>query len=452
MTMRSSVGLLLLGLLLFGALLLLESGTSRPDSGTSAAEEVPTDLRAPSGTSAPSKLEGWVQDRSGHAIEGAVVCAHEQREGPSHCVTTDESGAFALTLPDGRYELDASARGFLPTRHRGPVTPWIEITRASPPDRIAVTLDRGGVRFAGVIEDPLGRPVQSSVSIRSADGPIVPAASDGAGRFDAWVPGGSVEVVVDAPGYARAVEQLLAPDETVRIALDWECTLAGVVLDESGAPLARARIVAEGLDGRARMASTATDGSFRFAGIGEGRYRVRGAAGTRYVPALEVATTPGVPVDLVLRARSGGIVEIEVVGAREGRPRALEEVSLTAETLAAEGLRASSDGDGRAIFEGVAPGRYALRVHCGIGDWPSSAIEVAPAGTISKLVRCGGPHLLEGRIEDPSGAPVALAEIKLEQWTTRTGADGRFLIASVVRSPASGSVTPRGRPGRGDRP
>ena len=131
----------------------------------------------------------------------------------------------------------------------------------------------------GVMPGPLPRiPALGETGIsaapRASDGAAESAwVSDRSGRFRAApVPPGRLRALVRHPGYVETLSEAvtLGPggEATVRVVLHGGATLAGRVLDPSGAPVAGARVELAAVHGTfVRTGSTADDGTFGFAAV-----------------------------------------------------------------------------------------------------------------------------------------------------------------------------------------
>lgn len=253
---------------------------------------------------------GEVVGADGQPVGGAVVSAEHD----------DAPVAIAVTAPDGRYELAPLAR---------PVTLRVRASGYAPAERdVAVRAGREAVRreerfvlgsadavVEGRVFDPLGF-VQRGARV-SLDGKTV--TTDDGGRFAiAGVPDGEHEIVVRHDGYPPLrAEVATGRSRDVKLAYG-----GGVELDvrdaHTGAPVAAAKVRAEGPAGARELATVGGDGMARIVGLAPGAWTVRVEAAdyvtvTRQVrvPVGDEAgavTVRGVVVELSRGATVGGVV------------------------------------------------------------------------------------------------------------------------------------------------
>ena len=317
---------------------------------------------------APAPVEGRVVARGGAPVAGALVTAAPERgpggaNVPSAQAVTGADGRFALAALDpGSYRVTARAEGRAPAAAR----------HVEPGARdVVLELAEGG-RLRGCVRDAAtGAPVAPftvMVFERRSALRLVPQRTrsvidpSGCYAFEDLLPGPAA-VVISAPAYApspeRAIEIPAPGGEAVAdAALEAGGRLTGVVRDdESGAPIAGARLSVEGtLAGAASTfpvlseATTGPDGAFTLGGLPRRLSVYVAAAGhhARILGGLDVP--PG---------GSAGPVEVRL------RPTAAGEEPRV--DLAGIGAVLAAQGDGLAVAQ-VIPGGGAAEAGLRRGD------------------------------------------------------------------------------------
>ena len=196
--------------------------------------------------------------------------------------------------------------------------------------------------------------------------------------------------------------------------------VAGWILDDSGAPIAGARV---SLDGTAAVA-TAVDGSFRIAASGEHAPLIDGPG----VHPSEVRWRSDAPPARILVTRR---IEVRARVVRGGRPAAGVEVALRDGSGPARAT-ARSDAAGLVTFTGLPQGRYELAAY-GAGE----SSRLVPAGTGLTEIALAAATDVRGRVQTDSGgavhATVTLvpAAGDLAVRSAETNGDGAFEIEGV---------------------
>lgn len=254
-----------------------------------------------------------------------------------------------------------------------------------------------------------------------------------------------------------------------------EASIAGVVQDERGQPVAGVRVTAMvdaiGIGGTTST-TTKADGLFRLGMLRSGKWAVRTASG-KFLPAvveIEVAAEEQKTGVVVLvkpgNAIAGQVVDdrgVGVAGIKVGSKRKEATGGVTIERFSPTEAT-TTDANGFFTLSGLAEEAVTVRA---FGPGHSSVVAVdVPIGTgnlVLRIERCG---VLEGVLVGVDGAPIAgsrvrasvqsgvakdpnleLAEDALlggfgEEERTVTAADGSFRLASV--RPGNVTVTARG--------
>lgn len=388
---------------------------------------------------------------------------------------TDTNGRFELTdLSPGRYDLGARAPGFAPAE-----VPGVALPADERDFEIGTIVLSPGEEIAGRVLDPDGRPIAGATirvrggfglsSLRRLD-EEPSAESDDGGRFliDGLAPK-SCEATVERDGFvSRSLRGIRIPGEPIEVILDVATSLAGVVVDVDGVPVAGAQVVAKlrhqeglavGLVGVRRMRAL-TDG--------EGRFALRGL--TADVWNLSASHVDHAPVRREgLELEVGQVTEVrlvlpepaslsgQIVNSR-GEPVSEARVTVRHDPTGSENFYSShaSDSDGRYSLEGVAPGNMALIVsHARYPEIIRHA--VLEAGENSFDIELDSGLEIAGLVVDEVGAPVAEALVyasgsghgppsrrvtvageRPRTWvpeqpgTGRTNAEGRFTLPALT--------------------
>lgn len=251
-------------------------------------------------------------------------------------VATDAEGRLAVALPREPKSLDV----FITTPGFGPYwAGWSSRTHVEPiPPSFTAELEPAWT-VGGVVVDDAGKPVAGATVFPSIEfkkrpgvttqfGSGTEVKTDDAGRwhFDS-VPDsmGEVSVSINHPPH-MPVQRFLARsgfglergrEPTARIALPRGVTVSGKVTDESGAPLAGARVRTK-FSNSIREATTGPDGVYHLAGCEPKAARVVVWAKGKATDMKELNLDPAMgPVDF--RMKPGGTVRIRVVDA-QGKP------------------------------------------------------------------------------------------------------------------------------------
>lgn len=273
-----------------------------------------------------ARLVGSVTDSAGEPVAGAEIIVQSQTTVPGaggrlpvgevaeRRQWSETDGTFVVTdVPAGEASLRAWAEGFVPS-------PPLALVVAADSDEAGgpwhLVLERGGI-VEGRVTTARGQAVAEVVV---GDGEVE-ARSDGEGFYRlAGLPLGPVELVTDHPAYPRTFASIdvEAGVRTLDIVLPNGQEVGGVVVDESGQPLAGARVSLAGRvldDWRQLETASGADGSFYLAAVTEGTYQLS-AEHPAKVPAeprdLQVGEAPIADLRIVLQ--QGLTVRGQVLG------------------------------------------------------------------------------------------------------------------------------------------
>lgn len=374
-------------------------------------------------------------------------------------VLTDESGMFVLdTLEDAPYLLLASHENYQ-TAQRRDVRPSTE--------ELVINLALGSQLEGIVASKDTGDPIPGAlVSIADTASLRKEATTDQEGRY--FISGlnatrGKTTAYVSAPGYARTSGQVnLRANQKAQRNFELEQTgkVSGRVLLASGDGLGSAHVEVRryqeetGTNQVIGTGETDSDGHYEIPDVepGEGlRLRVRRDTYLdTYSEPFDVAPGEQAAVPDVVLSLGGSIGG--VVRASDGRPIEGCMVSLldAGETdIINQGKSTHSIADGSYLVQGLAQGRYRLEFSAqGFASTVLEGVEVREGQVnIDQNVVLEEAGRVAGRVLDPDGQPIALAQVKVQDFAdgvkehaTVTDASGRFEVASIVSKDEVGII------------
>ncbi|WP_437577426.1 MSCRAMM family protein [Sorangium sp. So ce887] len=371
-------------------------------------------------------ISGHVYGTDGSTIAGVTVVASTFEVAgnvlsAAGSVRSDDSGRFELTLPDGTYQLSASAEGYGTTS-----------TTAHPGEAVSLVLPKSGV-VEGRVLDERGEPVRrfaiDVLSAVTAETPATPPlfsrtfeSADGSFRID-QLPSWEFTVRATAAEFAPAFSPLVivrAGDvEKMDLTLSKGCILTGRAVDLSGAPLPGVYVDAESLLVAGEMsnvameaaaqAQTEDDGSFSLPHVPKGTVLVRGYDGSNAVSSTEIEVSSCDSLSPVKLVMSPGGSLSGVARDADGKPVAGARLTLAHRPIGF--VNTVSDADGRFHFDQVPAGplRVMLRhgeqvmlagVEIQEGKTTQQDIVLAPQGTgdVRGRVTVGGKPLPGARL------------------------------------------------------
>lgn len=413
----------------------------------------------------PLALRGTVIDEAGQPVVGARVAV---RGAAGRTVVSDERGGWQVAgLVPRAYQLEA---------HKDDA--WaraIEVTPGAHRAPVVLRLRAGAGIEVAVIDRATGAPVADAEVVLRDVAPVT-ATSDAAGiaKLRGLPPVSAFTLEVHKPGYARDRRLVAAPTAAsapaeVRVELEAAVALRGVVVDESGAPVADAAVTAIGADGVAgdveSAVRTGADGRFEIADA-DPRSAKLIARHPMHLPGTAPAETALDDAGATITLSPAALIHGRVVD----RARAPAAYATVRAVIDARGSwrgtgerRVVADAAGAFVVQGLPPGRITL-----IADAPDATsvapvlVELAAKTSAEVELVVDGQAALVGVAVDGSGQPVAGARVRCKPASTRTmalhcpgtemtDAEGRFRIAglprgdytvSVARSDALAATTP----------
>lgn len=417
--------------------------------------QAPTDLDPDGDMPIAGSITGTVrvEGSPGSTIAGARVCAwtldDDERVGnplAAHCTLTERDGHYRLDeLEGGRHRLTASAAKHIPSTWRDAkhAREWLALGADEQRSGVDLSLLPGGLRLAGVVEDVAGGSIPGALIVASAmrlKAPAATALADDEGRFELWVAPNQYLLRAGASGYAEGGALAQAPNEAITIRLVPESVLVGHVIDAaSNQPLAGVEVGVDAGDRRSTISQS--DGSFRIAGLGPGRYQPD-ASGEGVFGRLPRSVVLGLgqtsePIELLVYPAYRLSGQLLAPGVDDGKPRgcAAGRVHVRGSMLERE---ASADADGQIRIEGLPAGRYQVEPSCP-GYFAHDLVELLldadlddqrwlfEAGLeIAGIAVDGSNHPLPGLYVDARGTGAGgVGSI------SRTDADGRFVLGPL---------------------
>jgi hypothetical protein len=418
------------------------------------------------------KVELTVTLRQGYAVSGAVIDGAGRPVAGAQVgvrgglggigirgarAVTDAEGRFTVAaLGAGTHTLVASDGEHAPTE-AAPVT----ITD-QPIAGVRITLKEGGV-IDGQVTQADAAPVRAA-TVRVVGGgpsPVRELRTDEQGRFSArGLPSGLVQLQAESDGATSDVMDVdlasTADRPEVRLVLDAAGSIAGVVVDSQGHPVAGAQVTAypdaaddasrpSGIS-RAAPATTDRGGAFQIRGLHPGNYRLfaTGAPGLRN------------PVDRGIAAAAGDSnVRIALVagGALRGSLRSSKDGASPAHAELQLGQRAPVSITGGTIdLPNIPPGTYDVAIRgAEFAELVRHGVAIRDGQTTDLgTIELSAGRILVGTVVDGRGAPVEGARIQLTASSVLAGAGARTTEdlpgAPGTTSDHDGQFTLRGVP------
>ncbi len=432
--------------------------------------------RAPTlALTAAATAAGRVVDGTGAPLPGVVVEAatlpparrprsfHPDRADSR--AASDSRGRFTLRNlhPQGAHELTAAKTGFAPARVRiSPLDPL------APGERVRIVLEKARPAHGRVI-DGEERPISgaevmllaSGASAARRDDPLS-VLTDERGRFDlATVAGPKVDIRAQKKGFSpltvRSVEVPPGdgPIDLGTLILQPGVSIAGVITDADGEPIAEAGVWAAADRGRPKRRQadrlrredpdtvSGPDGRFLVEDLTPGETIHLLVAGAGYLPSWVAGVEAPNPEALVVVLEPASWVSGQVVD-EGGEPVPRARVSLRGQapppgTVGVE-LRTLdapksvvTDQRGSFVIEELPPAKVEIEASAaGFQPARPQYLEIPAAGSLEdlRLVLERGA-VLEGRVVTAEGEPVAGARVRVGESAASSDADGIFSIEGV---------------------
>jgi uncharacterized GH25 family protein len=329
---------------------------------------------------------------------------------------TAEDGSFVLeNVPSGAMNVIASATGYSASRLN------VDVPEGKTVSDIVLELEQG-VRLTGRITAPGGGPLaDATVTVQPSPtgafaltGSVRRATTDANGEYslEGLSPGEETIGVSHAKYNSVAKTVVLKGKETkLDVTLEGGMTVSGVVVTDSGAPVADAEVEAYSAGAGGERARTNASGAFEMQGLRAGRYRFS-AAKNGYVEGTQsdVDISAGTPIRIVLQ--SGGTIL--------GRVTGLAEADMANVTVSARTGRTSSsavvDPQGNFRIEGAPTGTVSVsavlqpRDFAGRRTSGTQTVELAPGGSQQVTIDFRGDVVIRGRVIR-NGKPLTNASV-----------------------------------------
>ncbi len=229
------------------------------------------------------ELSGTVSNDTPVDVSGATVYANNSTSSAS--TTTDSDGAFSFELPNGTFELTATAPGYRPSSIyetvAGKAIAGVVLTLSALSSPPSTSYPVNG----SVLDNSTSSPVASAtVYANNSTGSVLTTTSS-EGSFNFTLANGTYELTATAPGYAPGTTNLTVAGagidgvtiELVPLATSFSYSVSGTVLDNSTSdPVANATVYANNSAGSV-VTATSSNGSFAFS-LANGTYELTATA------------------------------------------------------------------------------------------------------------------------------------------------------------------------------
>ncbi|HVG22857.1 MAG TPA: carboxypeptidase regulatory-like domain-containing protein [Thermoanaerobaculia bacterium] len=317
---------------------------------------------------------------------------------------TSDDGSFVLeNVPPGATNLIANATGYSPARLN------VDVPEGKTVSDIVLELEQG-VRLTGKVTGPNGSPLaDASVMVQPSPtgsfamtGSLRRATTDANGEYtlEGLTPGEET-IQFGHPKYtgmSRTVT-LKGRESKLDVQLEGGTRISGVVVTDSGAPVADAEVEAFSASGGNYSARTNASGTFEIDAMRPARYRFT-AAKNGYMEGRmdDVDVSAGSPVRLVLQ--TGGTIY--------GRVTGVTEAEMANVTVSARSGRASAgapvDPQGNFRIDGAPTGTVSVSATVQPRDYGSrrtssvQTVELAAGGSQQVTIDFRGDVVIRGRV------------------------------------------------------
>ncbi|HSN69102.1 MAG TPA: carboxypeptidase regulatory-like domain-containing protein, partial [Thermoanaerobaculia bacterium] len=348
---------------------------------------------------------------------------------PSLMPFRSEDGSFELTnVPVGPTEIAAEAGGYVSA------TANANVEEGKPAD-ITILLE-AGTRVFGRVTSPEGTPLAgASVSLVANEDEIVAmvtrrstmATTDANGEYTiAGIGAGERSFRATHESYPALVKDANVSGSELRLDLQFPrgADVTGIVVRDSGEPVAGAAVSAStALQGATSKATTTdSNGNFRIEGLTPGRYtffaRTEGASET--LRDVDIATSGPIRITM----KTGGVVSGRVTGLQ---PSELSSANVNVSSASGY-ASASVRNDGTFRVEGAPVGNVRVVASSGTGigsrrQTAPKAIEVTAGGETYVDLDFGSGNRVSGRVTR-GGSPVGGANVIFQLKAGSSGAGG----------------------------
>ena len=386
-------------------------------------------------------IGGMVIDEEGEPLSGIEVLAlHvDPEKGPSSnfdqmdagvlSVYSDSEGAFLFrNLEDGTYQLRiAPADG---------VAPNLTTVRVGPLNVKLVVAFQWEIRVHGTVSSAAGKPLENVQVTAGRQSPAARTGSRGEYEFDVSLQGyNRTKMVHYRLEDYRDQKMLIDPSKldyrAAELQLDvtmernaGQTTVTGSLLDTQGREVpGRTMTMASSRLRTSYKAKSDDRGKFAFRKVEPGNdYRLQVRAGSGYkdknIDSLEVPDS-GLKMDVVLERTENGELSGWMVDL-EGNPVPGFPLKLHSRVVAGKSVRVVGDPQGFFLVQDFPVGEAMLSTN----SYPVFSVQgirvSAPPEEPITAILDRGPHVLEGRVVDSLGDPVAADSILLG-WTFNLG-------------------------------
>lgn len=405
-------------------------------------------------------LSGRVVGPEKEPVPGAEIQAQEESGGTAEghgfsalfirpLAVTDGEGRFRVEdLAAGSLNLVVSARKYRPRRLEGFRMPDEDV------DSLEIVLDRGA-RLEGQVLDSERRPVvraRLEARLRDRGGfsdpdsqPLTVSGEDGSYVLQGLETAG-YRIVVESPAHGRtdALVEILPGTNRLDIVFEPGVEVTGRAVDESGAPVAGATVLLQGIgigNGRGFDTVSADDGTFRFPAVSDGLFEPVGRARGFVDARARTIQIDGSPVSgLELRFSRGATLTGRLIGLSPAELRGAWVQAYTTdpgEALSSSG-EDTADTQGRYSIAGLTPGDWEVVANTGSGRTARGTLHLAP-GTSNPIldIEFPGGATLTGRVL-LDGAPWSGVQVFANQLEedfdsgmTNTAHDGSFALRNL---------------------
>jgi hypothetical protein len=366
------------------------------------------------------RLEGQVLDADDRPVAGAEVWLGSV---PPKSTRSQGDGSFAFDKLVGRvYELEARKGDDV----GGPIA--YTLTSASDP---AIVHVRHGVALTVIVtssRDGAAVP-NAQVELRGLGDQRASTGADGKAVLHGVAPGW-IALAISASGFAPAHElrQIKDGDHEVAVQLERGAAVAGKVIDERGAPIAHARVLAREVadlfpltDATKDGVTTADDGTFTIPSVAAGSYRFvatddEHAPGSSEPITVDGATRTG---GVTITMRAAAVLAGRVI-TKDQQPAPYATIKVQPkdvsgvggmEAMAASSRQVVADQDGHFTIRGLP--RAAVRVRAESDAAASNIADVdlsgAPPTELVLILDVSGT--IAGVVVDGDNQPIAEAQV-----------------------------------------